>query len=55
MEYELKIWCVECTVRLRMNDKYRIRSFESLTTAVQHITQYGHEVKIELEAKSEEK
>lgn len=56
MEYELIIWCGECTKAAR-NDpekKWHVETFYSLTSAVQHITQYGHEVKIDLEAKSEE-
>ena len=54
MEYELQIWCEECTIQLRLKDKYAVRTFESLTAAVQHITEYGHVVKADLEVQSEE-
>ena len=57
MEYNLRIWCEECTKakrNLQFFNKWHIETFYSLSDAIQHYTQYGHEVKIDLEPKSEE-
>jgi hypothetical protein len=53
MEYKFVIYCEECTKQLRPTNKYGVYTFESLTEATNHIIQYGHVVKIDLEATSD--
>ena len=51
---KLIIYCEECTKVKRMKEKYGVFSFDSLTEANFHITQYEHTVRIELESTAEE-
>jgi len=51
---KLIIFCEECTIQERLRDKYAVATFESLTMAVNHIIQYGHVVKIEIEPEYDE-
>lgn len=50
----LIIYCEDCTRQARLKDKYAVVKFDSLTEAVNHITQYQHDIKIDLEDDNDE-
>lgn len=45
----LIIYCEECTIERRKENKYAVVSFENPIDAIFHINQYQHKVRIELE------